>query len=237
MKTCSKIKQFIPLAISQDLTETQQVLLNQHLPHCLDCRTELSSYREFREKMMDAGAVTESDTFWNNYTEEVMTLIGRENITAPTSQLNKQYLPLQFIRVAAVFLIGLTLGYSTYLILLKKPEPANQSFKKDMISSYQTEKLIENNILGVKFTPVSPALSEHLQITPNYGLVITDFLEQSPAKEMGIQFGDIMVELNGQPITNTGIFTYLNEVKKETFELKIIRKGETIVIKINLGGR
>lgn len=90
--------------------------------------------------------------------------------------------------------------------------------------------------LGVFIDELDHETAEHLNIeTPN-GALITDVVEESPAKLGGIQEGDVIVEFDGEPIANPAnlknivSLTAPNSVSK----VKIIRDGSPIIMKVVL---
>ena len=90
--------------------------------------------------------------------------------------------------------------------------------------------------LGVFIDELDYETAEHLNIeTPN-GALITDGVEESPAKLGGIQEGDVIVEFDGEPIANPAnlknivSLTAPNSISK----VKIIRDGSPIIMKVVL---
>ena len=90
--------------------------------------------------------------------------------------------------------------------------------------------------LGVFIDELGYETAEHLNIeTPN-GALITDVVEESPAKLGGIQEGDVIVEFDGEPIANPAnlknivSLTAPNSISK----VKIIRDGSPIIMKVVL---
>ncbi|MBT3518770.1 MAG: Do family serine endopeptidase [Candidatus Marinimicrobia bacterium] len=90
--------------------------------------------------------------------------------------------------------------------------------------------------LGVFIDELDYETAEHLNIeTPN-GALITDVVEESPAKLGGIQEGDVIVEFDGEPIANPAnlknivSLTAPNSISK----VKIIRDGSPIIMKVVL---
>ncbi len=67
------------------------------------------------------------------------------------------------------------------------------------------EQLIKNGrvargYLGVTLQDLNEALAKQFGVTGNQGVVITDVAADSPAAKAGLQPGDVILELNGQPV-------------------------------------
>lgn len=63
---------------------------------------------------------------------------------------------------------------------------------------------VRRAVLGVSITPVEPALAEYLELDEVRGVEIQDFSPlasgQSPARQAGVQRGDVVLEVDGDPI-------------------------------------
>ena len=56
--------------------------------------------------------------------------------------------------------------------------------------------------LGMTVQEITPELRSHLDLEASEGLVVTDVKRGSPAAEGGIQRGDVLIEVNQQPVTS-----------------------------------
>lgn len=56
--------------------------------------------------------------------------------------------------------------------------------------------------LGVMLSPVSGATAKQLAIEPDTGIMVTNVAENSPAADAGIEQYDIIVDVNGQPVSS-----------------------------------
>jgi S1-C subfamily serine protease len=64
---------------------------------------------------------------------------------------------------------------------------------------------------GVIVDEVTPALARQMDLPVNAGLVVTDIEDGSLAEVSGLQPGDLLLELNRQPIPNFSTFQRLAE--------------------------
>jgi len=82
--------------------------------------------------------------------------------------------------------------------------------------------------LGVVIQDVDPALAKSFNVTSTEGVLITDVQENSPAKEAGLERGDIVVEYDGKPIRDVN---HLRNVVAQTetgkkVKVKVVRDGK-----------
>jgi serine protease Do len=86
------------------------------------------------------------------------------------------------------------------------------------------EKGTEN--LGMVVSELTPELADHLNAPPGSGVVVTDIESGSPADEAGIRRGDIIKEVNRQPIKSLKV--YNQAIKKAV-------KGDNVLFLIKRG--
>jgi serine protease DegS len=84
--------------------------------------------------------------------------------------------------------------------------------------------------LGATFQKLTPELANYLKTQQNTGVVITRVLPDGPASEANIMVGDLIIEIDGQEITNDN--DALSAIAKtrpgSSTNLTIIRKSEVI---------
>jgi len=94
--------------------------------------------------------------------------------------------------------------------------------------------------IGVEPQNTSPELLESLGLGKDTGgVVLSGVLEQGPADRSGIKPGDVLLSVNNQNIND--VRSLLNLIAQEKpgneVELKIIRKGKPLEIKLRVGKR
>jgi len=55
---------------------------------------------------------------------------------------------------------------------------------------------------GVAVENLPPAVAEHLKLRPDQGVMVSAVFENSPAAKAGLLPKDLLIELNGQPLTS-----------------------------------
>ncbi len=64
------------------------------------------------------------------------------------------------------------------------------------------EKLVVQKAwLGIQMQGLTPSLRQFWKVPQDCGVIVTRVLEDSPAEKAGLQIGDIILALNGQPLT------------------------------------
>jgi len=80
--------------------------------------------------------------------------------------------------------------------------------------------------MGVSVTDVSGDLARQLEITPGRGVIVTDVKPGSFAEDIGLQRGNVILEVNRKPVNSEQDF------HKLTSELK---PGEDVVFLVRQG--
>jgi Do/DeqQ family serine protease len=81
--------------------------------------------------------------------------------------------------------------------------------------------------LGIMTQDVTPALSEALQLATDRGALVTEVEPQSPAAAVGIEAGDVIVEIDGMPVE--GSMQVRNQVG-------LVRLGDTVSLTVQREG-
>ncbi len=83
---------------------------------------------------------------------------------------------------------------------------------------------------GVVFDDVTPPLARQMDLPVNSGVVVTDIEEGSSAESFGLQPGDVILELNRQPIQNFAVFQRLADpLKSNDLALLLVNRQGTIL--------
>ena len=94
--------------------------------------------------------------------------------------------------------------------------------------------------LGVSLAPLTPAQARELGLAPgSEGVVVTDVADGGPAQRASLRRGDVILEVNRQPVkTPDEVATIVGKMKEGQMALLRIRRGDqTAFIAVPVGGR
>ena len=91
--------------------------------------------------------------------------------------------------------------------------------------------------LGIAYGPLTPALAVRLGITTDNGFVVGKVAPSSPAASAGLQPGDVITAVDGQPLdSESALAENLNQHKPgDSITLTVIRGGQQQNIQVTLG--
>ena len=95
--------------------------------------------------------------------------------------------------------------------------------------------------LGMGFDRVPASIRAHLpsNISPQQGLIVTRFADNSPAADDGIKVHDVLLSYDGQPIGDPGVFIQLIRMDKPGRKVKftLLRQGQIITVPVTMGAQ
>ncbi len=94
--------------------------------------------------------------------------------------------------------------------------------------------------LGVSIQELTPGLAEHFGLAEGtYGILISQVLGDTPAREYGFQRGDIILTVNEQPLRSVAEFrNVIADIEPGTpVEIGVLRNGRDRTIEVVLGER
>ncbi len=91
--------------------------------------------------------------------------------------------------------------------------------------------------LGVAVQPVTPAIASGFGLKQASGALISEVTKDSPAQKAGLQRGDVVLELNGKPVTDSrDLSLKISEMSPgSTANLKVFRNGSQRDVAVKLG--
>ena len=155
--------------------------------------------------------------------------INNGNSGGPLSNANGEVIGITSIKLANEAIEGM--GFAI-------PIETAINYAEQLISG----KTVERPTLGVYMLDVSNAYMsrEYYEIirkaNVTSGVIVTDFEENSPAKEAGLKVGDIIIKVDGNDIASNAYLRYYLYKHKVGDEMKltIIRDGKEKELKITL---
>jgi S1-C subfamily serine protease len=90
-------------------------------------------------------------------------------------------------------------------------------------------------LLGTTVVNLSPAVAEELRLDANLqGVVITNVENGTPAQVVGLQPGDVVLEVNGEKVTRSRELEKLVASPQRIWRLQISRGGQ--IMTTTVGG-
>ncbi|MDB5799126.1 MAG: putative HTRA-like serine protease [Rhodocyclales bacterium] len=92
--------------------------------------------------------------------------------------------------------------------------------------------------VGVEVQEITPELAESFKLPPQ-GALIAGVARNSPAEKAGVQPGDAMVSVDGQPITNpqSMLEHIASQVPGKSVRFGFVRRGKSLELSIEVGRR
>ena len=98
--------------------------------------------------------------------------------------------------------------------------------------------------IGVFTQPLTDDLAQYWELEQNGGVVVSTVIPGSPAQEMGLQPGDVLIEFNGVPITpkqDQEVLRFTKLVRESPVDqplpVKVLRNGEPTDLSVTLRAR
>jgi len=97
----------------------------------------------------------------------------------------------------------------------------------------------KNPKLGFSLAPITPEIARQLGVAPEEGVVVADVVENGPASRAGIRQGDVILELNRQPVKKVeDVAAAVAKMKEGSMALLRVRRGDSaIFVAVPVGGR
>jgi len=76
--------------------------------------------------------------------------------------------------------------------------------------------------IGVNLQTITPTMATSLGLARDYGVIVSDVLPGSPAQAMGVQTGDILVSMDGQPADNLPSVSYFFRLRDTAESVKLV---------------
>jgi serine protease Do len=138
---------------------------------------------------------------------------------------------------------GEVIGINTLIITRGAPQSAGVGFAvpinvaKEILPQLREKGRVVRGWLGVSINPVTEDLAQSLKLKEAKGAYISDVTEGSPADKAGLQPDDVVVAVDGRPITDNGeLSRYIaSKAPGTTVSLKVVRKGAERTVSVTLG--
>jgi serine protease Do len=115
--------------------------------------------------------------------------------------------------------------------------PAEEA--KPIVETLMKGGTVKRGYLGVTIQPMSDDIAESLGLAKNIGEIVNAVQPDGPAAKAGIKRGDVIVAVNGRPVTHDDSLSYLvaNVEPGTRVPFEIVRDGKHITLTATMGTR
>lgn len=95
---------------------------------------------------------------------------------------------------------------------------------------------VQRAMMGVNLAEMTPEIAEGFGLAGTQGVIVQNVTRGSPAEKAGIQRNDVIVELNGEPVTDLQKFRLkvVDTAVGTTIHLVVLRDGKHIPVNVTL---
>ncbi len=110
---------------------------------------------------------------------------------------------------------------------------------KPVVDALMRGQRPQRGYLGVGLQPLDESLAPSLNLPKDSGEIVRSIVPDGPAARAGLQQGDVIVRVNGQPVTPDQTVSYLvaNSAVGSRIPLEIIRAGKRQMVNVVVGQR
>jgi serine protease Do len=121
----------------------------------------------------------------------------------------------------------------------QRPEDEGQAQAGGEEEGGGAEEGNKNPKLGVTLSPLTPQLARQLGLPGDEGVVVADVVDGGPAQRAGIRQGDLVLEVNRQPVKKVeDVAGALAKMKEGEIALLRVRRGDSaLYVAVPVGGR
>ncbi len=107
----------------------------------------------------------------------------------------------------------------------------------DVVEQLKTKGRVSRGWLGVLIQDVTRELAETFGMKQPQGALVAQVLPESPAKGSDLRPGDVILKFNGKDVLTSSALPPLVGMTSvgDTARLEVLRKGETLVVEVQIG--
>ncbi len=110
---------------------------------------------------------------------------------------------------------------------------------RDIMPQLKAKGRVSRGYLGIKVTAVTPEMQELFKLPSRNGAIVQEVVKGLPADQAGLQHGDVILEVNGNPVADSSdLVSLVSSIPPgETVNLKIFRDGKSKTLGVILAER
>ena len=135
-------------------------------------------------------------------------------------------------RVIGINVAGAPMGNSLGFAI---PSPTVISIVNQLLDSGEAR----HAFLGIERSNLTPDVAQRFAISPGEGVAVISLIPGSPAEAKGLEPGDVIVELDGEPIRVVEDLWAALRVREpgDEVEITFVRAGEELEVEVDLANR
>ncbi len=96
---------------------------------------------------------------------------------------------------------------------------------------------VEHGFMGIQISDVTPDNAKFFDMKKAEGALISDVQPDAPGAKAGLRTGDVVIELDGKPVTDAGELQMMVGQKRpgETIHLQVMRDSKPTTVAVTLG--
>lgn len=113
------------------------------------------------------------------------------------------------------------------------------SIAKQVMDQIIRQGSVTRGWIGIEAQDITPELAESFKLSNSNGTLIANVLPDSPAEKAGLKSGDVLLEINGNQVSDSSsMLTLISALKpKKEATIKILRDQKEIELPIIIGKR
>ncbi len=110
---------------------------------------------------------------------------------------------------------------------------------QEILEELRTEGRISRGFIGVSTGEITPEMAYQLNLEPGSGALVNEVHPATPAAEAGLRRGDIILTVNGQPVTDATSLTLAISANRpgDLVEMRVLRGGQERTLRATLVDR
>jgi serine protease Do len=107
---------------------------------------------------------------------------------------------------------------------------------RSVMESLVTEGRVVRGYLGVLIQDINPDLAKEFNLSQDHGALVSDVTPKSPAEKAGLKSGDVILDFNGKPVTDSRHLKLqvAETTPNTTVPVKVLRDGKEKTIELTV---
>ena len=101
---------------------------------------------------------------------------------------------------------------------------------KSIVKQLMTYGKVHRGLMGILVQTLTPDLADAFHIPHKKGAIISQILQGSPAQKAGLRTGDVITEINNQPVKSSGdVHNIISLLRAGSFAKLVVFRGQKTI--------